>query len=468
MSTERTAIRLSASQQLTPDDSPSRYLNTLPDDVLRLVLRYLSRRPQQENWHPYISGLLVITAVDVGGAFAHAASSEFNSIGGDGGIRLGSSADDLMFRPLFYRLPLLRIDLQLLEDNVLPDILRGCGAELRVLVLDPPSAGITKTDILAISTHCRRLSSLAIRCSNFEAPLTPIWRSLGSTLTRIYFGFYYATSDSEILRTVSLPDLTEHCVNLRRVDVLTMNHALAVVLVALGSRIRILGVEDELGKSIASWRAVFMVCTNLEGVHLKLRKPAKAVRTLDLVRAKLVSLTMHAPIPAAPLFFSVLSSHSVLKEFEFNVRKRMPDTLLHELFKSLKSVTTVTCNMALSNVTPCKDVINVIAHNLKNLQSFHIAANTSFKGEDVSALVNLPHLKSVTLRCPFAMNSLFLPPVEGAVEVMKKLRNCAHLVQLAIDDTNRWDRSLLIAEAAVTYGRKDFDMFIGGVQYRTW
>ncbi len=41
-------------------------------------------------------------------------------------------------------------------------------------------------------------------------------------------------------------------------------------------------------------------------------------------------------------------------------------------------------------------------------------------------------------------------------------------MKLDIDESNDKDRYAVISEVAAIYNRKDFDMFIGGVQYGTW
>ncbi len=471
MPTESRSKRLHASPRLIPDDARSCYLDTVPDDSLRIVLRYLSRRPQHRNWHAYIAPDTVNTALNVGGALARAASLEFHSIGGDDGIPLDATLDASILRPLVHRLPLRRLVLKLDEGQVLPDLLRRCGGGLRELVLDTGWTVVTETDIAAISTHCTKLSSLLIRGNHVEGTLQPIWRALGSTLTRIYIGSYYShyyPLGDEFLHTISVRNLVNHCVHLRRVDVKDLNHQTVRVLVALGSRIRVLGIDDELVSSVASWRKVYRACKNLEVVHLKLHSCAKAIDVLSLMRMKLVSLTLYAPMRSEDRFFSVLSACSGLKEVEFHVGIMVHGKLLPKLFESLKSVTKMTCVMGISDVDPRKDIIDAIARNLTNLESFTIWTYKSLKGKDVNALVGLSNLKCVTLRCQFIKKSASKPPEQCAVEVVERLRDCAQLTQLDIDDINIANRSPAIAEAAAKYGRKDFDMFIGGVQYRTW
>ena len=432
------------------------------------MLRFLSRRPQHRNWHAYTSPLSVNTALNVGGALARAASYEFHSIGGKDGIILDADADAAILSPLFYRLHLRRVVIKLPRQDVLPGLLRGCGAELRELVVNAGWTVITETDILAISTRCKKLSYLAIHGNHVAGTLSPIWRSLGPSLKRIYIGWYFSGFGHGILGTISVLDLVVHCVNLHRVDVLTLNNGITDILVALGSRIRVLGIEDEYVLHNAPWREVHSACTNLEAVHLKLRNSAKAINVLSLMRGKLVSLTLHNPISTEDQFFSVLSTCSVLRKVEVHVWKMFPQALLRKLFESLKSVTTLTCVMGMSDVDPKKGIIDAIAYNLTNLESFIISTRKPLQAEDVNALVGLPRLKFVSLRHRFCEKSTSKLPEEWAVEVVKRFKDCAQLVQLDIDDINIKNRSLLIAAAAATYDRKDFDMFIGGVQYRTW
>ncbi len=86
----------------------------------------------------------------------------------------------------------------------------------------------------------------------------------------------------------------------------------------------------------------------------------------------------------------------------------------------------------------------------------------------MNALVDLPHLKSVTVLHTRNNISFSKPPEVHAAEVVKSFKGCALLMELEIVDNNLWNRSPLIAEAAAAYDRKDFDMFIGRTQYRTW
>ncbi len=249
MSTERQSKRLRTSPPPTPDDARNCYIDTVPDDSLQIVLRHLSNRPQHKNWHAYISPLSVNTALDVGGALARAASLEFRSIGREDGIPLHGDVDASIFRSLVHRLHLRRLVLELGGGHALPDVLRGCGAELRELDLHYNITLVTKADISAISTHCKKLSSLAIRGCLVEGTLAPIWRSIGSTLTRIYFGCYNCGFGNGIADFISASDMVEHCVKVHQVDVEELNHAVADVLVALGSRIRVLVIKNILDPS---------------------------------------------------------------------------------------------------------------------------------------------------------------------------------------------------------------------------
>ncbi len=467
MSTERLSKRRRRNPSPALYGARNRYLDTLADDILRVVLRYLSNRPQTRNWHRYISAIAVNAALDVGGALARAASLEFRSIGGRDGNSLNTTYNASIWCPLVYRLPIHRLVLNVGGGQALPGVLRGCGAELRELELDHGWTVITETDILAISTCCAKLSSLAIRGYYFEGPLAPIWRSLGSTLTRIYTGRYYIPAFGyEIDDIISATDLVEHCVHLDHVDVNQLNDPIANVLIDLGSRIRVLNIENDLSSSIAQWREVCRACTSLEAVHLGLDISAEAIDALSLVRTKLVSLTlrnMHNLIAMEEQFFSVVSACSVLKRVTLSLR-RLPLEALDKLFESLKSVTTLTCFIDPPDVNRIKDIIDSIACHLTNLESFTMFA-TSLKGKYLNALVDLPYLKSVCLSLSFSKR-----PERRAVNLMESLKDCAQLTQLELEifDLNLKNRSPAIARAAATYKRKDFDMFIGGVQYRTW
>ena len=473
--------RFRANPHSTLDDARNCYLDTVPDEVVRLVLRYLSDRPKHRNWQAYISAELVDTALDVGGALARAGSKEFHSIGGEDGIRIWRVRDVRCLSRLVYRLPVHRLvfELRLLGNDPLDGLLRGYGAELRELVLRAKGAVVTKTDILDISTHCRRLSSFAVHDGLVDSPLTPMWRTLGSTLTRISIGWYaqYSASGYGFLDIMSVPDMARHCLNLRRVDVGKLNIALGEVLTALGSRIRVLSFEDDNKSTwnLTPWHEVFSACTNVEAVHLRLNNISlQAVNILSLTRRKVISVqfpNLHNLMSTGDRLYSVLSNCSVLRRVEFYVWEFFPEVVLRKLLASMKSVTTLTCSTRTSDANLNKTIIDAVARNLTNLQSFTIETYETLIGEDVGALVDLAHLESMTIRYLLALQSVPQPSrlsEECAVEVVRKLKDCAQLVQLEIYDTELFRGSRRIAEAAVMYHRKDFDMYIGNVQYRTW
>ncbi len=235
---------------------------------------------------------------------------------------------------------------------------------------------VAETDVLAITTHCTKLSSLAIYGNRIEGTLAPIWRSLGSTLTRIHIGCYYPPIGFGIVEIIAAAALMEHCVNLYRADVEKLDDAVADVLVAFGSRIRVLNVRNEFSSNIARWHEVCRACTNLEVVHLTLHGSQLAIGIFRLMRTKLVSLTLHdlrnleymcglhEPIPTEVRFFPDLSACSLLKQVQVHLSNLVSETLLHKLFESLKSVTALTCIMNALYMNPKKDVIDAITHNL--------------------------------------------------------------------------------------------------------
>ncbi len=261
--TERSSKQLRTCPLPTSEKASNRYLDTLPDEVLPTVLRNLSCRPQHDKWQAYISADSVNTALDVGRALARAAVMEFRIIGGMNGVGLPPlfALDVSILRSLVCRLPLHKIVFQFPSrpfwrftpketfhkvhaHTLLSDLLRGCGAELRELVLDTVLVDVTEKEILAISTHCAKLSSLAIRSSRLKGSLTPIWRSLGSTLTRLYISRYTSNLDEKVRNVISVGDLVEHCVNLCRVDMYELDYETADIVVPLGIRIRVLSIEQ--------------------------------------------------------------------------------------------------------------------------------------------------------------------------------------------------------------------------------
>ena len=354
---------------------------------------------------------------------------------------------------------------------MLPDLLRICGSELRELVV---KGCLTKeSDILAITTHCTKLSSLAIHGNQFEVTLAPIWRSLGSTLTRIFIGTYIILPTLELtVNVISVPDLVEHCGYLHRVDIEHLDDDKADILIALGSRIRVLDVGLRLDPNITSWRKVCKSCTNLETIHLAVCSSAEAIDLLSLIRTKLVYLKLYdldnlMSTECEDQFFSVLSTCSALKEITLYAKHPIPETRLRKLYGSIDSATAIRCHVSTCVFNPV-NIIRAIARNLARIESISITTVFQLKADDVRALINLPHLKYVRIWRGCYNSSAANPAEKHALQIVKNFKDCTQLVQLEIDDVNIRNRSSAIAEPAAMYHRTDFDMFIGGVQYRTW
>ncbi len=79
---------------------------------------------------------------------------------------------------------------------------------------------VADTDVVAISTHCRKLSLLAIHGDRVQGMQAPIWRSLASSLPHIYVGFHSSADGSGMAGIISALGMAEHCVSLRSVHVL--------------------------------------------------------------------------------------------------------------------------------------------------------------------------------------------------------------------------------------------------------
>ena len=171
---KRRRKRLRASPPLASSGARNSYFDAVPNHVLRIVLSYLSRRSQHHNWHAYVSAHSVNAVLDIGGALARAAVSEFHSLGGKDSLPLSNDDDDVsIVRPLVYRLPLRRLVLKVSREGAVADLIRGCGAELRELEVDAGCHLINQVDVYAISTSCTKLSYLAIR-SHFVTALSHI------------------------------------------------------------------------------------------------------------------------------------------------------------------------------------------------------------------------------------------------------------------------------------------------------
>ena len=114
------------------------------------------------------------------------------------------------------------------------------------------------------------------------------------------------------------------------------------VLVAQGTRIRVLNIEDHIVLGIGLWRELYGACTNLEAVRLSMYGFAVDIDVLTLMRAKLVSVKINCRLTRVQcLFFSVLSRCSVLKTVELQLWKIGSESL-GKLCACLKSVATMT------------------------------------------------------------------------------------------------------------------------------
>ncbi len=175
MSTKRLSKQLRTIPLQTHDEERSLYLDTVPDEILRSVLRYLFRRPQNETWHAYVSADLESIALDVGGALGRTALMEFYITEGKRGIPPGTTLDMSILLALAYRIPLRRLASEFNEEAILPALLRGSGAELRELDVCTEGIVLTENDILAIATQCTKLCSLTIRDGCIAGVLAPIY-----------------------------------------------------------------------------------------------------------------------------------------------------------------------------------------------------------------------------------------------------------------------------------------------------
>ncbi len=112
------------------------------------------------------------------------------------------------------------------------------------------------------------------------------WLLLRSRFSRLGYG---------VAGILEVPGLVQHCVNLHPVDVEKLNDEIVGVLVALGSRIRVLGIENQADRSIAPWRKSEPSIHgprsgSFETTHCS---SAKAIDLLSLMRTKVVSLSLY-------------------------------------------------------------------------------------------------------------------------------------------------------------------------------
>ena len=207
---------------------------------------------------------------------------------------------------------------------------------------------------------------------------------------------------------------------------------------------------------------MYRACPNLEAVHVRyvLSTSDLPIGILSLMHTKLVSLKLRSRVlelvSSGDRFISALSACSALEEVDFWLWQEFPEALLRKFFGSLKSVTTFACRMFRPDVIPVKVVIDAMACNLTNLESMTVSTRELMKGDDVNALAGLPRLKSVTLRRLFSKQLACESPEECAAETVKRLKGCAQLVQLEIDDKNLKNRFPRITEACCHVQAEEF------------
>ncbi len=118
---------------------------------------------------------------------------------------------------------------------------------------------VRESDILAISTDCAQLTSLAIRCRHVESTFAPMWRSLKSNLSPIYIsGNYWALRQNAI----SVYNLLYHCVNLSRIDEERVDEETVVIMATIGNRIRVVLIENTFIDSPHKVHVLYEACAN--------------------------------------------------------------------------------------------------------------------------------------------------------------------------------------------------------------
>ena len=159
---------------------------------------------------------------------------------------------------------------------------------------------------------------------------------------------------------------------------------------AVNSRIRVLTIRNEASSNIAQWRELYSACTNLEVVHVALHGSLLAIDILTLISRK---------------------------------------------FESLKSVTTMTFVMGISDVNPKNDIVDVVARNLTTLNRLSYRRMNHWRGGCQCVVrFTLPVMcENLTL----LLHEIGLEASSGMRDRdCEKLKGCAQLTQLDIADMN--------------------------------
>ncbi len=200
---------------------PKSYLDFLPDEVLERLVRFLSKRPNHENWKFSVSVEDAVSLYNYGGPLSVGARKHFDTLSTtipyaeDPGlyVKVFCEAEMGIFCHLLtvagdavhtlfmgsYALSLLswitpftqhcvnvrNITLCGIDESFpLEDVLRarsGCWSELSLSNREV----LTPAQIHAISAHCKGLRKFALGRTTILDDLSPIWESIGSTLTFI-------------------------------------------------------------------------------------------------------------------------------------------------------------------------------------------------------------------------------------------------------------------------------------------
>lgn len=216
------------------------YFDTIPNDALHNVIRFLAKNPCSERWMTEIKAEDVVSVVDCTSSISVAARELFTSVINSYNEKVGSRFNSLMFttKPEFdeilnklasnvthfhfpdnqervcykelEQLRVLKIDEEPRATHV-GQILRTSQSSLRELYLDRNN--LEMSIIHSVREHCESIEKLSLVYRKSIIPLEPMWATIGQSLKEVCFGGSVKDYSA----------IARHCSNLDRLQLLNFH-----------------------------------------------------------------------------------------------------------------------------------------------------------------------------------------------------------------------------------------------------
>lgn len=505
METRHAKRRRKASAEPHFSDKRS-YLNTLPEDALIVVLRFLSFRPYLRNWKAHVSPRDALQVLQCSGSLAVAARKSFDTIHAHiscgqmqgratKGLHLERISDLSMFYDLVAeqapRLRTLTLDVggsfekmegtqfefcvnlrvlalgRLFGTNYLLPILATCGGALRELHLGGDKR-LPAYVILVIAKHCRALETLIIEHDSFAAPTVSIWEAVGGTLRKLAIKFprmreRYDDPQPQESATI----IAEKCPNLTELELLSRCSWRKTIplLRALGSQLRVLRVmslgscppPDDLKVIIGACSAVTVYASVDKHVE----------ETLDILGGRLRGLELQYDFPMSPHFGEIASRCDNVEEAVLGPCERSRDLLAAFFDKPKPRLQSLKISQCFSG--SATSLFGLLARSVGKLESFMAVVEKAVDDQMVADFLSVnSNLRKLVL--------WHAVPVTESEEARERAEYCAsHLLpslaqlpslqEVCLSYSHRMGHSQKIANACMLLRFRCIDIVVGDAHY---